>query len=48
MTLIIIATLSLLLLSASLWSVVRHDPPREAPRSHPVDAASTPPVRWCH
>lgn len=42
--LMILAVLSAIGFTATLWSVIRHDPPRELPRSHPIDRDEQPPA----
>ena len=44
--LMILAILSAVGFTATLVSVIRHDPPRELPRSHPVDRSERPPSSW--
>ena len=44
--LMILAVLSAIGFTATLWSVIRHDPPRELPRSHPIDRDEQPPSSW--
>ena len=48
MTVIAIGILSLLLLTAAVWSAISHDPPREAPHSHASDRDFLPPGALLH
>lgn len=48
MTLLILSILALVLLTATLWNVIAHDPPRDVPRSHPHDDRFGPPAARLH
>lgn len=48
MTALILGILALLLLAATLWTAIAHDPPREIPRSHRPDEGFGPPAGLLH